>query len=392
MKSLYWPLQASFLGFAILTMLLVLTVLEASEGQDVVRWNNAMVDSIRSEQTSTADAAHQLALMHLAMYNAAAEPSASARAALNAAAERVASSIYPKYAQNFQAVMKENLSGIPDQEAGIVVGLKIADQLLEQRSNDRRLNTIVFNVDMGKGIWKPGLALSKDIMQMQWESYKPFALKKASQFRPGPPRDLDDKRYLMDWAEVRLVGAYDSQARSDDQTQIAYFWEDGVRTSGPVGHWNTIAAQVVGEGHNDLLQNARFFAVLNIALADSSIAAADAKYRYLQWRPEAAIQESKMDVQWQSLLETPADPEYVSIQSALAAAAAEVLTSQFGNQLSFTASSEAVPVTRRYANFAAAAKEAGEGSLYGGVHFRASGEAGAKLGRRVGRYVITNLR
>ncbi len=53
-------------------------------------------------------------------------------------------------------------------------------------------------------------------------------------------------------------------------------------------------------------------------MADTSVAVADAQYRYLQWRPEAAIQESKMDVQWQPLLETPSNPDYVSIQSAIA--------------------------------------------------------------------------
>ncbi len=45
-------------------MLLVLTAL-MTEGDNVVRWNRAMVDAIRSEQTSTVQAAHQLALMHV---------------------------------------------------------------------------------------------------------------------------------------------------------------------------------------------------------------------------------------------------------------------------------------------------------------------------------------
>ena len=38
-----------------------------------------------------------------------------------------------------------------------------------------------------------------------------------------------------------------------------------------------------------LVENAHLFAVLHIAMADASIAAWDAKYRYVFWRPVTAI-------------------------------------------------------------------------------------------------------
>jgi hypothetical protein len=68
---------------------------------------------------------------------------------------------------------------------------------------------------------------------------------------------------------------------------------------------------------NTLVQNARLFALLNIAQADAGIVAWDAKYTYEQLRPITAIQEADKDnnpdtiadPNWEPLLDTPPFPQ-----------------------------------------------------------------------------------
>src|SRR5205807_101264 len=95
-----------------------------------------------------------------------------------------------------------------------------------------------------------------------------------------------------------------------------------------------------------LVQDARLFALLNIAEADAQIACWDAKYTYNLWRPVTAIRaadtdgnpDTDPDATWASLLTTPNFPSYTSAHSTLSAAAAGVLTDLFGPSFRFTVS------------------------------------------------------
>ena len=89
--------------------------------------------------------------------------------------------------------------------------------------------------------------------------------------------------------EVRLLGAADSATRTADQTQIARFWADGAGTITPPGHWNQIAQTVAQSSSLSLVEEARLFALLNIAEADAAILCWDTKYSSNFWRPITAI-------------------------------------------------------------------------------------------------------
>src|SRR5439155_1701216 len=90
-------------------------------------------------------------------------------------------------------------------------------------------------------------------------------------------------------------GAETGSTRTPDQTEIAQFWADGAGTEMPPGHWNHIAQDVGAAQGNTLEQNARLFALLNIAMADAGICAWDAKYTYHNWRPVTAIRNGDTD-------------------------------------------------------------------------------------------------
>ena len=85
----------------------------------------------------------------------------------------------------------------------------------------------------------------------------------------------------------------------------------------------------------------RTFALLDLGLADATIAMYDAKYTYRLWRPITAIRLADTDGNplttgdptWTPLATTPADPSYPGAHSTLSAAAATILTSLYGDDV-----------------------------------------------------------
>jgi membrane-associated phospholipid phosphatase len=220
-------------------------------------------------------------------------------------------------------------------------------------------------------------------------------------FRPPGPPSLDSARYAAEFNEVKALGAAVGSTRTADQTLIALFWADGAGTETPPGHWNSIAQDVAAQFGNSLEQNARLFALLNIAMADAAICAWDAKYYFNFWRPVTAIRnadsdgnaETMSDAAWQSFIATPPFPDYVSGHSTFSAAAATVLARFYGSDdVTFSTGSDFLPnVVRQFTSFSAAAVEAGDSRVYGGIHFRSASEDGLAGGNKIGDWVYENF-
>jgi hypothetical protein len=197
-----------------------------------------------------------------------------------------------------------------------------------------------------------------------------------------------------------MLGGMVSAARTEDQTQIARFWADGAGTETPPGHWNHIAQDVGAALGNSLEENARLFALLNIAMADAAICAWDAKYHYHNWRPVTAIRNAHLDGNsatepdgaWTSLIGTPPFPDYVSGHSTFSAAAATVLTLFYGTDgVAFTTGSDFLPgVLRSFGSFSEAAAEAAMSRVYGGIHFRFASDHGLTGGLKIGEWTVNN--
>jgi membrane-associated phospholipid phosphatase len=223
----------------------------------------------------------------------------------------------------------------------------------------------------------------------------------GSQFRPPAPPALTSADYASAFNEVKSLGSADSTTRTADQTQIALFWKDAAGTAYAFGHWNTIAEGVSAAQGLSLVDDARMFALLNIATADSLIACWDAKYTYNFWRPVTAIRyagdnsinpATVSDPTWTPLIVAPNFPSYMSAHSTVSSAAATVLTSLFGSQYAFTVGSDGLPgVTRSFSSFDAAAAEAGQSRIYGGIHFQFDNQYGLATGQALGQFVSQNL-
>jgi MYXO-CTERM domain-containing protein len=208
------------------------------------------------------------------------------------------------------------------------------------------------------------------------------------------PPALTDAAYTAAYNEVKTLGAFSGGARSAEQTDIANFWRQETQVP-----FNAIARGVAAQKGLGIEENARLFALLNIALADARIAIWDVKYLRGFWRPITAIRLGERDgnaatsgdAAWRPLLETPAHPSYVSGHSGTGAAGAAVLAALFGDKTSFSVASDTLlGKVRTFDSFSAAALENAESRIYGGIHFRFDNEQGLALGKAIGEYVVAN--
>ena len=376
----------------------------------VIQWNRILLGILRTPgaQPSTVHATRSMAIMHAAVYDAVnaivkthatylvqlkAPRHASVAAAAAQAAHDVLVQLYPSQTSMLDADLATSLTSLPGGRAkdqGITIGAAAAARILSLRSNDgSAAASIPFTPGTNPGDYQltpPGFVQP---VFTHWQFVKPFALRRANQFRPGPPPALTSPTYTAAFDEVMRLGELGSSTRTTDQTQIGKFWGAPIQN-----YWNEIAQTAALQHANTLPQNARLFALLDLTLADSVIAFYDAKYTYHFWRPVTAIRaEGGAEANWTPLANTALDPSYPGAHAVVSAAGADVLTSFFRNDHdSFAVTSEVLPgVERSFTSFSAAAEEGSVSRIYAGQHFRFDQIAGQRLGRSVADYVLHNF-
>jgi len=400
---------------------------ETDQADAVVTWNAVTLRILRRDQAASLEASRTLAITHSAIYNAVkavisqsdssphnlTENQTNESIAVAAAAHRVLTQLYPDQMLQLDSALANSLGGSSTSTASFLLGQTAADQMLAQRSQDGSERSLTDQPQTKPGKWRPTPPRFLPAAGVAWSQVTPFVLQQADQFRPGPPPRLSSQIYAKELNQVQHLGQIDSRDRSSKQTDIARFWIGSAETGTFVGIWNQIAAeltvqqtqqtaqQTVNEQSsigvsNLLLQTAGRFAQLNLALADAGIAAWDAKYAYRSWRPITAIRlagsdhnpATKADPTWQSYLETPAHPDYVSGHSTFSGAAAAILTQSFGSQPFSVTSLDLPGESRRFKSFRQAAAEAGMSRIYGGIHTMSANRAGQQLGRKVANFVL----
>lgn len=254
-----------------------------------------------------------------------------------------------------------------------------------------------------------------------WEKVIPFALASASQFRPAPPQSITSQDFLDQARYVIEV----QQKLTTKQKVIAEYWADGPKTELPPGHWELFATFISQRDCHSLDADVKMFFALANAIHDAAIATWEAKRYYDYVRPITAIRHlfrgkpiegwdgnnlaSILGETWQpyqvSTFPTPPFPEFTSGHSAFSMAGAEVLKRFTGSDrlgdYSYEQTvplrvepslSEAIGIVLRWETFTAAAQEAGESRLYGGIHFYEGNVAGLALGRKAGAQAYDKAR
>ncbi|WP_420456022.1 vanadium-dependent haloperoxidase [Rubrivirga sp.] len=253
------------------------------------------------------------------------------------------------------------------------------------------------------GAWQPTPPAYIEAIEPYWGELRPFVLDSVGAYRAPPPSPFSTAPGSAFFQEVREV--YDETTdMTDEERLIASFWdcnpfvlhEDGhlsyaTKKISPGGHWMGIVGIAVEANRDTPARAWAAFSQTAVALADAFIVSWADKYRTNLVRPETVIRQT-LDPTWQPLLQTPPFPEYTSGHSVISTAAAEVLTSIYGD-VAFVDDVE-VPYglpERRFESFRAAAAEAAISRLYGGIHYRPAIENGVVQGRAVGETVVSRL-
>ena len=221
-----------------------------------------------------------------------------------------------------------------------------------------------------------------------WREVRPFGLRSWSEcaIAPPPPYSTDTGSAL--YREARAV-VQAQQTLTAEQKTVALYWADNAGESGtPVGHWISIASQMVGTRRLTAAEAARLVLLTSAAQADAFIASWGYKYQYSLLRPRTYIRRV-MDATWEPLIPTPPFPEYPSGHSTQSAAAAGIMTSLLGA----TPFDDSTSVTighsvRRFDSFTAAADEAGVSRIYGGIHYPTANSNGQALGRCIAERIL----
>ncbi len=243
-----------------------------------------------------------------------------------------------------------------------------------------------------------------------WGKVTPFALKSASQFRPGPPPLAGTWLY-----NKRLKDTIALQAGLDDRAKAsAEYWEDGPGTETPPGHWNRLAQEISNRDKHTLDDDVKMFFALNAAQFDVSVAVWEAKRTYDAIRPASAIRYfyagqnimgfagkgngmAQIDGSaWNSWVASAPHPEFPSGHSAFSNASAEILrrftdSDSFAKQVTFAAgssrydagSSPAQETTLDWLTFSEIAEDASLSRRLGGIHFDEADIRSRIIGRQV---------
>jgi PAP2 superfamily protein len=373
----------------------------------VTEWNEIAVATAAAGKHLASDASRTTALVHAAVFDAVnaierryrpyrttvrGPAGASAEAAAATAARTVLLGLYPDQQASIEQAYRTSLARLdeaPARAEGIAVGEKVAAELLTFRASDGAGARNTY-----RPVTSPGAYVVTTLpVSSHWGGVTPWLLERASQFRPGPPPALTSPEWARDCQEVKDLGGKRSVSRTAEQTDIARFW----MVVGPAS-WDPVLRAVARTPGRTLAQNARLFALAEMAAADAYIAVFDAKYTYNFWRPITAIRNGDMhggDValrvpDWEPLVDTPLHPEYPCAHCITSAAIAAVLEAELGAQfpeISMT-SPTAPGVVRRWDSATAFTDEVSAARIYGGIHYRTSALVGQAMGRQIGELAV----
>ena len=240
----------------------------------------------------------------------------------------------------------------------------------------------------------------------------PFVLDSSTQFQSAFPRPwatLDSPEYAESFNEVATIGVRTGSSRTLDQKHIAFFF-NGYATIDYV----EAAIQIAREHRTSRRENSRIFALLTIAMHDTSVTVFRAKRDFgmtlgdVTWRPILAIPKADLDGNpdtapisgWVPLITTPNHPEYPASHPGSHGAGPRVLQHFFGDRnrfeihpafnTVFPGPPEGGVQPRHYSRISDMAREGIDARTYGGMHFRGSSNATAMVGAQIADYVLEN--
>jgi len=265
--------------------------------------------------------------------------------------------------------------GVPQQviDDSIEYANQLADALVVWADGDGYYDVRYkgFVPPKGPDKWVPTGFSDMDKVANPLEPYfgtlRPLVMTSPGECTPAPPAPFDTTPGSPMHNEALAV--YNTELNlTDEQREIANFWADGPgATLTPAGHWLSIATTFLRT--RNLAAAASGYAYTSLGYYEAFVAVWEGKYKYNLLRPETYIRRH-IDPGWRPFLNTPQFPSYMSGHSGQSAAAALLFTEHLGNA-PFTDATKLRRgfAARSFANFTAAAQEAADSRIYGGIHY-----------------------
>ncbi len=379
----------------------------------ITTWNQIAVTTTANAATPPASSPTNFiyfALTHIAMHNAVngitgkyelyrfdghPEKKASPEAAAAAAAHRILSTYFPAQATTLDASLLASLSAVPDgkqKERGVAFGVRAADRLIRQRTDDGRHAVVNVPPATEPGDWSPTPLAFIPFGSAWIGGVDPLALDSYDRFDPGPPPAINSATYLEEFNEVMAYGKSDSTVRSDAQSQTALFFSD----AGIVGIQGGLRKLATDRGLN-ISDSARLFAAVETTIADSAGTIWNAKLQYMWWRPVTAIQMAATDgnpltvgdPSWMPFINTPPYPDWPSGLLGVVGSVTTVLKHLNGDgRVDLTVHSNAANEDRYFEFKWQMVRPAVNARVWSGIHFRTADEVSVVIGTKVANWVL----
>jgi hypothetical protein len=410
-------------GLSVLASVIPATTVAAAEPPTVLlAWDQNAVEALSNPATATPPGAGQtppVASLHLAMVEAAmydavnaidrghepylrglprASRTASKSAAAATAAHHVLVGLVPALPDatktNLDALYTASIGAIPDglrKTRGVRIGAAVAAAMLANRATDGRFVPYSFTASTDVGKWRPELpAFVSD--PFAWVSnVRPFAIRRASQFRTRGPLALTSAEYAVEFNEVKSLGSATSTDRTAAQTELARFY-----SVNPLPMLHKAFRDVSVARGLSITRAARLFGLLSVSSADALIGCWDDKDYWSFWRPITAIREAANDgnpattaqADWLPFLPTPPYPDHPSGYNCFTGAMTAAGREFFGtDRVAISLTSPGTGTTRTYTRLSAIVHDTIDARIYLGFHFRRPDVEGARLGRRTADYI-----
>ncbi len=435
----------------------------------ILEWNDVMLTANAADHSFAAPeqggpvlTARAFAMVSAAMYDAfnsierMGEPllirakvqgEADRDAAVAQAAHDTLFALFPSQQARFATALNTTLARIPDgsaEDRGRIVGTAVAQAVLDARADDGVSELMEFNAEYEpkgltgfhavdpmnpqQGFYAPG---AMHVAPFVVDDMEVFESRRLDDGTPeGRMEFLSSEEYRQAYEEVLAMGGDGSTSattRTEEQTQIGIYWGyDGRPGLGtPPRLYNQIARTVASQQDNSVADNARLFALLNIAQSDAGLAAWSTKYRDDFWRPIMGIRygdadgnsETPGNATWIPLGApasnprageinfTPPFPAYTSGHATFGAAVFQTLERFYGrddiqfsfisdefNGLTRDADGTVRPLlSRTFDRFSQAKFENGQSRIYLGIHWAFDRDDGIQTGDEVADYIFDSV-
>lgn len=358
--------------------------------------------------------------------------SANKTAAISAAAHATLKALWPDQAARFDDALAKALAVVPNGPAetrGVELGRRVAQVILADRLNDGSNAPMPYTPIDEPGHHRPDPENpDQGFLTPGWGDVDTFVIGDVERFQVDPVPALGSLEYTLAYYQVALLGGdgiTTPTLRTPEQTQIGKFWayDKAPAVGTPPRLYNQVVQTIAVDQGNSTEENARLFALVNLAMADAGIQCWDAKYDNDFWRPIVGIREGNADTNpitigvpnWTPLGAplsngtgknfTPPFPAYGSGHATFGAATLRVVgnfygTSQIefdfqsdefnGHNFDVNATTPRPAVTRHYDNLDEAIDENAISRIYLGIHWIFDATNGVNSGKAIADYVTTN--